>query len=115
MMLFSTCFLLNEPPGETSVDPEDFQQRTSSPFGMRADSMPCLPKTRPKVVEEKAAKETKQEQSVEQQQQSEQQPQRTEKKAKMRRASSLKAPRAASGSHEGGRKLSVRCEWFCLD
>ena len=99
------------------MDPEDFQQqRTSSPFGMRADSMPCLPKTRPKVVEEKAAKETKQEQSVEQEQQSEQQPQRSnEKKAKMRRASSLKAPRAASGSHEGGRKLSVRCEWFCLD
>ena len=91
-----------------TADPEDFQQqqqRTSSPFGIRADSMPCLPKHREQIKKVEKTKQERESQNDENVEQPEKQ--RSEKRAKMRRASSLKAPKA-SGSPEGGRKLSVR-------
>ena len=98
--------------GGAATDPEDFQQqqRTVSPFGIRADSMPCLPKHREQIKKvEKTQQQEKQQQDENNVQQPEQR-QHSERKAKMRRASSLKAPKS-SGCHDGGRKLSVRCDF----
>ena len=99
--------------GGAATDPEDFQQqqRTASPFGIRADSMPCLPKHREQIKKvEKTKQHEKQQQQDENNVQQPEQRQRSERKAKMRRASSLKAPKS-SGCHDVGRKLSVRCEF----
>ena len=87
---------------------EDFQQqpRTASPFGIRADSMPCLPKHRYQIKKIEAQQQEKQPEPERQRHTSD----KTEKKAKMRRASSLKASKS-SGSLEVGRKLSVRYEF----
>ena len=79
----------------------DFQQRTASPFGLRADSMPCLPKGREQLKKDAPKEEQERSEKVEPERQ------RCERKAKMRRASSLKAAKPP-GSPSAGRKLSVR-------